>query len=110
VVKLPNKKKRELHALGDHLLLELEQCDRKILMNVRKIREAMVTAALKAKATIVKKGFHKFEPYGVSGMIIIAESHLSIHTWPEYRYAAVDIFVCGSIDVNAAAKYLIERL
>jgi S-adenosylmethionine decarboxylase len=101
---------KKLHALGTHLILDFEGCDMEILKDVRKIRMAMITAAKKANATIVKKGFHKFEPFGVSGMIIIAESHLSIHTWPEYCYAAVDIFACGTIDVNAAANCLAKRL
>lgn len=69
----------------------------------------MVSAAKKAKATIVDVSFHEFNPFGISGMVVIAESHLSIHTWPEYSYAAVDIFTCGDIiKPEVAVQYLIE--
>jgi S-adenosylmethionine decarboxylase proenzyme len=62
-------------------------------------------------ATIVASEFHQFNPYGISGMIIISESHLSIHTWPEYGYAAVDIFTCGEvIDPQVAHSILREAL
>jgi S-adenosylmethionine decarboxylase len=70
----------------------------------------MVFAAKEAKATIVDVSFHKFNPIGISGMVVIAESHLSIHTWPEYSYAAVDIFTCGDIiKPEVAASYLIKE-
>ncbi len=65
----------------------------------------MVSAAKACKATVVDVAFHEFKPFGVSGVVVIAESHLSIHTWPEYRYAAVDIFTCGkSIDPEEAVE------
>jgi S-adenosylmethionine decarboxylase len=70
----------------------------------------MVSAAKEARATIVDISFHEFNPFGISGMVIIAESHLSIHTWPEYAYAAVDIFTCGeTIRPEVAARFLIEQ-
>jgi S-adenosylmethionine decarboxylase len=70
----------------------------------------MVSAAEAASATIVDVSFHEFNPFGISGMVIIAESHLSIHTWPEYGYAAVDIFTCGDlIKPSDAAAYLIDQ-
>ncbi len=69
-----------------------------------------MSAAKQAKATIIDFSFHEFSPYGISGMVVIAESHLSIHTWPEYGYAAVDIFTCGDvIKPEVAADYLIKR-
>ena len=83
---------RRLHALGTHLLVELRDCNPKILKDLKKVKNALVSAAKEAKATIVDISFHEFSPFGISGMVIIAESHLSIHTWPEYSYAAVDIF------------------
>ena len=71
----------------------------------------MEAAATEAGATVVEKAFHQFNPHGVSGVVIVAESHLFIHTWPEYGYAAVDIFTCGDSFVpQEAADYLIERL
>jgi S-adenosylmethionine decarboxylase len=75
------------------------------------IKRAMRNAALASGATIVQEAFHLFNPHGVSGVVVIAESHLAIHTWPEYGYAAVDLFTCGD-DVNpdAAFEYLKEHL
>jgi len=99
-----------LHALGTHLLVELRECNPDILKSLSSVKETLVTAAKEAKATIVDVSFHEFNPFGISGMVVIAESHLSIHTWPEYAYAAVDIFTCGdTIKPEEAARYLIER-
>ncbi len=98
-----------MHALGIHLLVELRDCNPEILKNLQKVQDALVTAARKARATIIDVSFHEFNPFGISGMVIIAESHLSIHTWPEYGYAAVDIFTCGdTIKPEVAAQYLIK--
>ena len=70
----------------------------------------MVTAAKIAKATIVGTHFHQFSPYGISGVVVIAESHVAIHTWPEHGYAAVDIFTCGeTLSPEIAAQFLVEK-
>lgn len=99
-----------MQSLGTHLLLELWECSPEILKDLDKVRDAMVSAANEAKATVVEVAFHEFNPFGISGMVIIAESHLSIHTWPEYGYAAVDIFTCGDlIKPEVAADYLVEQ-
>ncbi|MBI4691803.1 MAG: S-adenosylmethionine decarboxylase proenzyme [Nitrospirae bacterium] len=99
-----------MHALGKHLLIELKDCNPEILKDLEKVRNAMVSAAKRARATIIDVSFHEFSPFGISGMVVIAESHLSIHTWPEYGYAAVDIFTCGDIiKPEAAAQFLIEK-
>ncbi len=99
-----------MQTLGTHLLLELWECSPEVLKDLDKVRDAMVSAANEAKATVVEVAFHEFNPFGISGMVIIAESHLSIHTWPEYGYAAVDIFTCGDlIKPEVAADYLIEK-
>jgi len=99
-----------LNALGAHLLVELRDCNTEVLNSLEKVRSIMVSAAEAASATIVDVSFHEFNPFGISGMVIIAESHLSIHTWPEYGYAAVDIFTCGDIiKPTDAAGYLIEH-
>jgi len=101
---------RELYALGTHLLVELRDCNPEILKDLKRVKNAMVSAAKEAKATIVDISFHEFNPFGISGMVVIAESHLSIHTWPEYSYAAVDIFTCGDIiKPEVAASFLIEQ-
>jgi S-adenosylmethionine decarboxylase len=104
------KEANRLHALGTHLLLELRDCNRTTLSNLEFVQETLKNAALEAKATIVEVAFHEFSPFGISGMVVIAESHLAIHTWPEYGYAAVDVFTCGDlIDPRVAAKFLIEK-
>jgi S-adenosylmethionine decarboxylase len=100
-----------LYALGTHLLIELKECNPEVLKSLEKVRSAMVTAAKKAKATIIDVSFREFNPFGISGIVVIAESHLTIHTWPEYGYAAVDIFTCGDvIKTEIAASYLIKQL
>ena len=99
-----------MHALGTHLLLEMRECNSKNLGSLEFVTNAMKNAALEAKATIVEVAFHEFSPFGISGMVVIAESHLAIHTWPEYGYAAVDVFTCGDlIKPQVAAKFLIEK-
>ncbi|MEK6576315.1 MAG: adenosylmethionine decarboxylase [Nitrospirota bacterium] len=100
-----------MHALGTHLLVELKDCTNlKLLNDVKRVEEALVLAAKEAKATIIETCFHKFSPFGISGVVVIAESHLTIHTWPEYGFAAVDIFTCGdTLQPEVAASYLIGK-
>jgi len=99
-----------LNALGRHLLIELFDCDPDVINNLEAVKGALVEAAKRAQATIVDVVFHEFNPFGMSGVVVIAESHLSIHTWPEYRYAAVDIFSCGDVlQPEIAASYLVEQ-
>lgn len=93
--------------LGHHVLAEFFECDPNILNNAEKIEKLMIDAALECGATIVQKCFHMFSPHGVSGVVIIAESHLAIHTWPELGYAAVDLFTCGEkCDPKVAYEFL----
>ena len=100
-----------MNALGRHLLIELQDCNKEVLNNLGFIRDAMVSAAIDCGAMVMGESFHHFNPQGVSGVVIIAESHLSIHTWPEYGYAAVDIFTCGNtVEPEKAAEALIEKL
>src|SRR5215813_4319059 len=97
-------------ALGIHLLVEMRDCLTERLDDLQWVRWVMIEAALRTKATIVNTAFHKFNPVGISGVVVIAESHLSIHTWPEHRYAAVDIFSCGeTLKPAEAANYLVEQ-
>ncbi len=96
-----------MKALGNHVLVEFYGCDSDILNQTELIEKEMTKAAILSGATVVSSNFHTFNPYGVSGVVIIAESHLSIHTWPEYGYAAVDLFTCGdSVDPWKAFKHL----
>jgi len=100
-----------LNALGKHLLLELKGCDREVLNDLSFLKDSLVMAAEEAGAEVLEKSFHQFNPHGVSGAVIIAESHLFIHTWPEHGYAAADVFTCGdSVQTEKAAQVLIGKL
>ncbi len=85
--------------LGRHILVEFTNCSPEALNDVILIEKGMVEAAKEAGATVINSTFHYFSPFGVSGVVVIQESHLAIHTWPEYGYAAVDLFTCGD-EVN----------
>lgn len=93
-----------MNALGKHILVEYQGCSSEILNDVPSIERVMVNAAREAGATVINATFHHFSPYGVSGVVVIQESHLAVHTWPEFRYAAVDIFTCGET-VNPWISY-----
>jgi S-adenosylmethionine decarboxylase len=84
-----------MSALGVQILADMYECDPAVLSDVGAVRAFMVEAALRCGATIVNECFHHFSPHGVSGVVIIAESHLAIHTWPEHGFAALDLFTCG---------------
>ena len=100
-----------MHVLGRHMLLELFDCDPDAINSLDIVKTSMVEAAKRAQATIVDVIFHEFNPFGISGVVVIAESHLAIHTWPEYRYAAVDVFSCGeTLQPQVAVEHLVEQL
>jgi S-adenosylmethionine decarboxylase len=100
-----------LNALGRHILVELHDCDKEALNDLDFIREVMLKAAIDCGAVVLGESFHRFSPQGVSGVVVIAESHISIHTWPEHGYAAADVFTCGtSVNPEIAAQVLIEKL
>ena len=100
-----------MKALGIHLLLELRDCNPQLLDDLPYIRDSLINAADKTGATIIGESFHQFNPQGVTGVIAIAESHLCIHTWPEFGYAAVDIFTCGEgFKPREAAKMIVKNL
>jgi S-adenosylmethionine decarboxylase len=99
-----------LKSLGKHLIIEFHECDPDVLNSTEACEEYLLEAARLAGATIIKPFFHKFNPHGVSGIIVIAESHFSIHTWPEYGYCALDVFTCGDeIQSEPAVAYLREN-
>ena len=81
--------------LGRQVLIDLYDCPREILDDEKLIAATMIAAAREAGAAVVDSTFHRFSPCGVSGVVAIRESHLAIHTWPEYGYAAIDLFTCG---------------
>ncbi len=93
-------------ALGNHILVEFMNCDPHIMNDVAAIERDMVAAAQLAGATVINSTFHHFSPFGVSGVVVIQESHLAIHTWPEYGYAAVDLFTCGEMDAWISFDHL----
>lgn len=99
-----------MNVLGRHVLAEVYGCDFDVLNDIKKVEAAMVNAALEAGAEIREVVFHKFSPQGVSGVVVISESHLAIHTWPELGYAAVDVFTCGDkVNPWDAANFLAEK-
>lgn len=99
-----------MKTLGRHILAEIYGCDKEILDDKEYIERTMVNSALKSGAEVREVAFHKFNPQGVSGVVIISESHLTIHTWPELGYAAVDVFTCGdTINPWDACNYLTEK-
>ncbi|MGZ3772517.1 MAG: polyamine aminopropyltransferase [Pseudobdellovibrionaceae bacterium] len=96
-----------MKALGRHILVEFSGCNSEVLNDVSIIEKSMIEAAQIAGATVINSTFHHFSPWGVSGVVVIQESHLAIHTWPEYRYAAVDLFTCGeSVDPWVSFEHL----
>jgi S-adenosylmethionine decarboxylase proenzyme len=95
-----------MNALGRHVLVEFTGCDAALLSDLQQVTQAMLQAAEASGATIVTHSFHHFSPQGVSGAVIIAESHLAIHTWPEHRFAAVDFFSCGGVDMDRGLSVL----
>ncbi len=100
-----------MNVLGKQLLLELKGCDEGVLNDLGFLKGVLLKAANEAGATVLGESFHQFNPHGVSGAVIIAESHIFIHTWPEHGYAAIDIFTCGdSVRPERAAEVLISKL
>lgn len=100
-----------MKALGSHLILELYSCPAALLDDPEHVASVMTSAVEASGATMIRPFFHQFAPQGVSGVIIISESHFTIHTWPEYSYAAVDVFTCGDvIDMDLAAETLRQGL
>jgi S-adenosylmethionine decarboxylase proenzyme len=100
-----------MKALGRQIVVEYYGCNPDVLNDVAFVKRSMRAAAIESGATVVQEAFHLFNPHGVSGVVVIAESHLAIHTWPEYGYAAVDLFTCGDdVSPDVAFEYLKEKL
>lgn len=99
-----------LNTFGKHLLVEYRGCLSDRLDDEALIKTLMMRAAEVAGSTVVNATFHRFVPQGVSGVVVIEESHLSIHTWPEHHYAAVDFYTCGDGSPDAAHRVLMEGL
>lgn len=100
-----------MDTMGRHVIAELWDCNIDKLNNMGKIERIFVDAALKAGAEIREVAFHEFAPHGVSGVVIIAESHLTIHSFPEHGYASIDVYTCGgTVDPNVAVEYIVTAL
>ena len=95
-----------MKTIGRHLIAEYYECCRETLDQVSTVRQAMLDAAHAIGATVLGENFHQFDPHGVSGTVVIAESHLSVHTWPENGYVAVDIYTCGGLDPRIGFELL----
>ncbi|MGB0678469.1 MAG: adenosylmethionine decarboxylase [Polyangiales bacterium] len=98
-----------MDTYGQHLLAEFHHCRGSILNDLVQVEQLMNQAAKVAGATVVASVFHPFQPQGVSGVVVIEESHLSIHTWPETGYAAVDFYTCGDCVPRRAYEFLQRR-
>lgn len=99
------------NILGKHLLIEMQDCNYNIINSASFLKEIFLEAAKLANCTVINSIFHQFEPQGASGIILIAESHFSVHTYPEYSYCAIDLFTCGeSMNAQVAISYLKEKL
>jgi len=96
-----------MKALGRHVIGDIFNCDKQKLNDLDYVKSAMIEAAKISGATIVDTVFHRFSPQGISGTVVIAESHLAIHTWPEYGFCAIDLFTCGeTVDPYKAFSHL----
>lgn len=100
----------ELSPQGVHFIVEASGCG-EIITDVSKLQDILVEAAKQANTQVWSVSFNRFPPNGVSGVVVISESHLSVHTWPEKNYMALDIYTCGekSVPINAV-KYVLEKI
>ncbi|MEM6531122.1 MAG: adenosylmethionine decarboxylase [Myxococcota bacterium] len=99
-----------MDTIGRHLIAEFYDCASETLNDHDLIQREMIAAADSIGATVVGHTFHKFSPQGVSGSVVIAESHLSIHTWPENGYVSVDIYTCGGLNPRDGFEHLARAL
>lgn len=100
-----------MKPLGQHYLLECDGVEPSLLANPQQLEQILCQAAQQAQAHIVFAHLHHFgEGQGVTGVLVLQESHITIHTWPEYAYAALDVFMCGQAQPQLAVAYLIEQL
>ncbi|MBI4585714.1 MAG: adenosylmethionine decarboxylase [Planctomycetes bacterium] len=98
---------RAVAATGLHCILELYRCPLELLNDAAFVKEALREAVKRASSTLIEEVVHQFRPQGVTAIALLAESHISIHTWPELAYAAADVFTCGSrVRPEEACRYL----
>lgn len=95
-----------METRGQHLLIEFRGCEGPVLNDSSALQALMERAVAAARATIVNSVFHTFAPQGVTGVVVVEESHFSVHTWPEHGYVAVDVYTCGECDPQLAREVL----
>ncbi|EHR79561.1 S-adenosylmethionine decarboxylase [Thermococcus litoralis DSM 5473] len=99
-----------MDTIGYHYVVEASGCDPEVLKDPNKIREIFLEAAKVGNMEVKASYFFRFSPTGVSGVVIVAESHISVHTWPEEGYAALDVYTCGEkADPEKAVDYILEK-
>lgn len=102
--------KKKHSSIGHHYIVEASGCDPKIINSLEKVQQILVKAAEIAGAQVWSVSINRFPPNGVSGVIVISESHISIHTWPEFGYGALDFYSCGNtVDPEKAVFYAVEQ-
>lgn len=100
-----------MFSVGKQLLVDMKGCNTEKLKKVEYVSDILYKAAVKSGATIVSKAFKQFEPYGVSGVVVIEESHLTIHTWPEHGFISIDYYSCSdTVDMNIAIDFIQKEL
>jgi S-adenosylmethionine decarboxylase proenzyme len=100
----------EKKVLGKILTVDLYNCDKNIISDINQVEEIMLQTAKDINATIISTDFLHWNPYGISGVIIIAESHIAIHTWEEYNFASIDLYTCDlSMDLKKATELFKKR-
>jgi S-adenosylmethionine decarboxylase len=102
--------REEFNKLGTHLILDAWGCSYDLLNDPERITEAVMTAVKAGKATLIDTCVHQFSPHGVTATATLAESHIAVHTWPEYGYFGADLFFCGDGDSYAALESLKQSL
>ena len=100
-----------MEVMGRQVIAELWDCNIDTLNNIEILKQIFVDAALRAGAEVREVVFHQFSPYGISGVVVISESHLTIHSFPEKSYASIDVYTCGKkVDPWIAVRYIIQAL
>jgi S-adenosylmethionine decarboxylase len=99
-----------INTIGRHYVVEASGCNPEVINDMKRVEEILVQAAKQARASVVTTAFHRFYPQGVSGVVVVSESHIAVHTWPEKGYAALDIYTCGDHTMpDEAVKYVLKE-
>ncbi len=100
-----------MQSLGKQILADIHDCDRMVINSIPLMKKILTDAASQVGATVREVMFHKFSPYGISGVVIISESHFAIHTWPDRSFLALDLFTCGdTVDPWLAFEYILREV